>query len=682
MPVFIDPNQPPLPVPEHSASADGILNAWVLNSEGACTPYCATYCDRHNRTEGNEFIAPGVYLEADFSSRGYGNLVADPGFVDPARNAVRFPSSWPNSDGEVEIAGPYVPEKVTATNLFTDPGYEYGIAGITVASGATMAPDTAQKHSGAQSLKVTTNTVQGNQGSKSFTGKAGKTYIFSAWVFSTTAITDTTTRHIAIGNTAATGSAIARATGAVPANTWTQVSCSIACVADGTINMYWYGTMTAAAVKWFDDMGLTDGAAPVDFNGGTAASGGSAYRWTGAPGSSSSEKYTPATNSDSYRVWLVGDRLAAASSSAPAGTAPDNGAFPVSAGDVLTLSIIATSNQVYREARWQIARYDAAGAYISGAVWVTSDTALQPGEATEMRGSYTVEDGTAYVAVAFVVEGTYNTGTVTISEPSVSFAAYDTNPLIGVRFYRINADGTKVAVRGADFAYAVGGKALAYDQEAPLGQASQWIACPVFYDGTEGECSQAVAVTVPWPEGCMDTWIKPVNDPDLTMVVQMIEPFPEFTRAARNNLSEIQSSKYRAGSWDLRLSWEATFTFYTPDRYERQRIIDALSVGPILLQSNPEYLIPEEFCLPGDLQEVYTNTQTMTDPGRTWTVTLTTIARPATQDSPSAIPGRTYRDTNAKAGTYRMREQVFPLYIDATRPMGVAMTEIAEATQP
>lgn len=492
MPVFIDPNQPPLPVPEHSASSDGILNAWVLNSEGACTPYCATYCDRHNRTEGNEFVAPGVYLEADFSSRGYGNLVPDPGFVDPDRNAIRFPPEMTVSDGYATIPDP----------------------------------------------------------------------------------------------------------------------------------------------------------------------------------------------SDSWRVWIVGDRIAAASSSSPLAPAPDNGAWPVNTGDVLNLAIRVSASVSDREVRFQVTKYKADGSTL-GLTYPAPNTVVPgPDQELDFRTAYTIpDDGTAYVAVAFVTESTFG-GTVTIREPSVSFASYDLNPLIGVRFYRINADGTKVAVRGADFAYAVGGKALAYDQEAPLGQASQWIACPVFYDGTEGECSKAVAVTVPWPEGCMDTWIKPVSDPDLTMVVQMIEPWPEFTRAARNNLSEIQSSTYRAGSWDLRLSWEATFTFYTPDRYERQRIIDALSVGPILLQSNPEYLIPEEFCLPGDLQEVYTNTQTMTDPGRTWTVTLTTVARPATQDSPSAIPGRTYRDTNAKAGTYRMREQVFPLYIDATRPMGVAMTEIAEATQP
>lgn len=126
-------------------------------------------------------------------------------------------------------------------------------------------------------------------------------------------------------------------------------------------------------------------------------------------------------NSDSMRIWLVGNRVASTSSAAPDGTAPGNGATPVTAGQVLQMEITATAS-VDREVRWQIHRYDASGTVISGPIYVDSDHLLTAGVPDRFVSSWTVPaDGTAFVAVSFVPEGGFG-GSVAI-----------TNPRIGVR---------------------------------------------------------------------------------------------------------------------------------------------------------------------------------------------------------------------------------------------------------
>jgi hypothetical protein len=527
-PIMIDPSAPPPPVPVEVTSADGVLT--VSRFVESSKDFTGSICKRRSRVISDDDTVPsGVYLFADFSSLAGGT---------PGRA-----------------------ETILARNDFPAPGQEYGITPFPAAVGLLRVENTIV-HSGLNSIAVKAPATGNPYQTATLSSPATYGYVngdsitLAVWIYISSASTPRTQLAF-LGGTGVTSATIV-STGITQRDQWVRVSVTTSVILDtGTLIIRAYGPNGTTVENYFDDWTLNKGTTPVEnFSGDTVSidPANIAYRWVGAAGASSSQKYIPAITS------------------------------------------VPPSQDLWPNA---------------------------------------------------------------------------------VQFVRLATSDGKIPdqpVRSGDWATAVGGKARAYDMEAPVNVVSQWYAIPIMKDGSMGTPSLPVSTTVAFPAGTLDCCIKPTGKPALTTMVQIVQPLPTFTRPARNNLSNVQGSSYAAGSWDVRLGMIGTFTFWTPDWVERDRIMDALSNGPVFVQINPSYLVADFYALPGDLSEAPMEAD-FNDPGRTWTVDFTVIARPATVDAPLVIPGRSYADLKDVVGdrsTYFERKGIFPLYADAGRPVGAS----------
>lgn len=227
-----------------------------------------------------------------------------------------------------------------------------------------------------------------------------------------------------------------------------------------------------------------------------------------------------------------------------------------------------------------------------------------------------------------------------------------------VTFYR----GDQITVRSGDPVIGSGGYATAFDAEAPQGAGSTWYAVGTRRDGTT-ITSQQVGLLL--PELAADTaWIKPLSAPHLAVKVIPIQALPTISRGARSSLADVPGSRFPTGSYDKRKGREWELAFFTPTHADLQAVLEALDQGPVLLQVNPKWGIPDGYYLPGDLSEALIGD----DPGRTWAVPLVEVARQATLDAPLFVPGRSYDDTAAIAPTYDQSTALWPQYRDVVQP--------------
>lgn len=204
----------------------------------------------------------------------------------------------------------YVPEQVIATNLYPDPSFEYattptGIPGNSTSNmpNGTVVADTEHVRSGSRSVKITCLVDNGNVNPTIWSGvpvstlglDLGDVITLSAWVYSES--TDTNANNIAqlrIGGNAMT--ALQGINYSITPGTWNRISLTSNPITNlsGTITFYLYGPRNIGESAWFDDVGIVKGDSVIDFSGDQAPNGGYDYRWTGAPGASSSEQFVPA----------------------------------------------------------------------------------------------------------------------------------------------------------------------------------------------------------------------------------------------------------------------------------------------------------------------------------------------------------------------------------------------------
>lgn len=223
--------------------------------------------------------------------------------------------------------------------------------------------------------------------------------------------------------------------------------------------------------------------------------------------------------------------------------------------------------------------------------------------------------------------------------PGVSVSlATPLRPTRQVRFFR--EDGSPV--RSGDPSIAVGGSALAYDAEVPLGVRSTWYAVPVDKDGNEGPRSGTVTLTLPAPDAARAVWLKSVVRPDLSLAVTVAGDVPELTYAAKQDLATIQGSPFPAVSSDGWAAATGSITFWAPSPDIKRAILSCLMSGVVLMQTRPDYDLADMFVVAGDLTRSRPGAVQQTE--STLTVPFVEVARPATAGAPRIVPGHTWAD--------------------------------------
>lgn len=237
------------------------------------------------------------------------------------------------------------------------------------------------------------------------------------------------------------------------------------------------------------------------------------------------------------------------------------------------------------------------------------------------------------------------------------FSALSTKP-VKVRFLR-----NGIRVRSGDPAWAPGGEAVAYDHEAKLGGSSSWTAVPIFLDGTVGAASAAASLTVPSMDDDVDCWVKPINDPGLSVAHPLRGEIVEVAWTARASSYAVPGSSLPVGTYDRRTPAPLVIDLRTDTHAEKDALNDALDVGPVLIQMRETYGIADFYAIPGDSRERYF--VGMHDPRRNMGVTFTPIDRPPTVDSPLFIPGRSWAEQLAVAPTWADRLSAWPTWGNA-----------------
>lgn len=219
-----------------------------------------------------------------------------------------------------------------------------------------------------------------------------------------------------------------------------------------------------------------------------------------------------------------------------------------------------------------------------------------------------------------------------------------------VRIRRADADGTTTAVRGGLYAWAVEGVGTAYDHEAPLGVPVVYTATAVYADGSLGP-SSSLAVEVPAPAAGdpQDLWLKSLDEPGLSMRVQLTTPAGRES-AGQQDVAARSGSPYSMVAWDVHAAATTAVTVdVPPEKIEQvRRLLDS---GVLLAQTRPGYRWPDAYHVPGDWTETPTGKLGSTG-GYAVAWTIQPIERPDPADQPMRMPGWSYDAVAAAFGTY------------------------------
>lgn len=217
-------------------------------------------------------------------------------------------------------------------------------------------------------------------------------------------------------------------------------------------------------------------------------------------------------------------------------------------------------------------------------------------------------------------------------------------------------------VRSGNDRWAPSGRAHAYDNEAPQGVASTWIATPIDKTGALGAPSQAVSLTIPKLTGAYNSWLKSTEQPGLSMPVFVVggDSLPSFTHTARNQLSQVQGSPFQAGAWDKHLNPSPTLVCYTDADINQDQMNQLLDSGPLLFQTDPDYRLNDFYFLPDDVtMDLNGSAANLT---RKWTIGTQQIDRPTPYGAPLIIPGRSYQTVKDGFASYAALKLAYPSF--------------------
>lgn len=363
------------------------------------------------------------------------NQVTDPTFSDPEMNAIRFPPEFEVEGGQVTIAPEAgVPNRAFDPSFADATGISSGGASIIQVGGGvnnipTLYGDTAltvrQSSTGTDTTQIYPTAYIQNAYFDDTTDRKrevvlekGKTYNASIYVRADPGGRTTNANALKLnlimnyddGTAQDAGWALSEA--GTPDGQWHRVSVVFTVPSNAlkigfrAISNY-IGTATQVGVgavrSIWDGLQITEGPELYDYR---------------------DPENIPADSSDSYRVWILGDRLASKSSTAyPPAPAPSAGQLPVVPGQTVTFGITVTASVPNREVRWQVAKYRDDGSYL-GNSYLAANTKV-PAGGLRFESTYTVPADTYFIAVAFTVEGTFG-GSVTFSDPSISYSGGQT----------------------------------------------------------------------------------------------------------------------------------------------------------------------------------------------------------------------------------------------------------------
>jgi hypothetical protein len=270
-----------------------------------------------------------------------------------------------------------------------------------------------------------------------------------------------------------------------------------------------------------------------------------------------------------------------------------------------------------------------------------------PVEATSPDGVLTARRDDAWAGVLLVAD--YTAASSTTAQ---------------VRFVRVGPDGTEQPVRSGDPAWAPGGQAVAYDQEAPLGTPVSWYAYPVGWDGAVGTRSEGVALTIPEPEPLADVWLKSLADPAASLRV-VVTDWPALSYDERQQRADVIGRAAPVLTVDAWSTGSGDATILTQTLDERAALLSLLtSRAALLAQTRAVNGRPDQYVVPGKISEALAGASD--DPARVWTVTLTGVDRPPTVDTGLRIPGRSYADSAVMWPTYADRTATGQTYGSVT----------------
>lgn len=233
-----------------------------------------------------------------------------------------------------------------------------------------------------------------------------------------------------------------------------------------------------------------------------------------------------------------------------------------------------------------------------------------------------------------------------------------------ILFYRVDADGTISNVRSGDLARSPGGRAVAYDHEAPLGVSSTWYIMAYNADGTTSGPYGGVGMTVPAAgTGIHDpsTWIKSLDDPNLSMRFPIVA-WGDFNLDVFAETAHVTGRRLPVGAFDSigGLSGQPTFAAYGLQEFnDLKNLIDS---AQLLVQVAPVFNRPQFYALCTGAK--MTTLLHPKDGFYGYQLELVEIDRPDTLNQGLRVPGKTYAD----------RLATYPLYSNVpVRTYGAAL---------
>lgn len=261
--------------------------------------------------------------------------------------------------------------------------------------------------------------------------------------------------------------------------------------------------------------------------------------------------------------------------------------------------------------------------------------------ASSYTKSYVIPDGVVADRVYLYLIGTTATGETQVDDIRINSSASH-GAVAFVRFTRFD----QIPVRSGSDARAIGNEAYAFDHEAPIGRPSTWFAAPVFADGTVGDPSAGVTLTLP-RVAVNQLWVKSVTDATLSVLATVLGPLGDITYAARSEQQDVLGSAYPVSSWDVWQAAAVSLQFDVDDATERAALQAVLTSGVVLLQTNPEVDFSDLYAQPGDLvRSRYDTVHGVTDTAQELATTFTEVARPSPVGAAKSIPHYSWGDVD------------------------------------
>lgn len=241
-------------------------------------------------------------------------------------------------------------------------------------------------------------------------------------------------------------------------------------------------------------------------------------------------------------------------------------------------------------------------------------------------------------------------------------------PLPGVTQIQFVRSSDGVPVRGGDTRVAVSAGANAFDDEAPLGASSTWIAIAEDVNGNTIATSDGVGLATPLPSDPLrQFWLKSINGSDDQQVnVRMMQPFPTPGAQSSAIVTNVYGQQLPQVAWNAGNIQPTTWTLRTETLAERDLLYSTFQAGVMILQANPAYGIYDFYCIATSWQEAYINFAD--NPERVITVTLQPTVAPDTTGADLEIPGHTY-SVLATLPSYSNVESTYVSYEKVVSPV-------------